>query len=809
MRYVKRSKEKPEAAAALAEAGYPALLASVLAMRGVSDAASAEAFLSPTLDQMHDPFAMAGMERAVAAIRAAVAAKRRIVVFGDYDVDGVTATSVMLSHLRDMGADAGYYLPNRHGEGYGLSEKAVRSLSSAYSMMITVDCGITSIKETALAKELGMEMIVTDHHEPLDTLPDCVCVNPKLGYPFPDLCGAGVAGKLVEALGGRAALAKVIDLVGMGTIADIVPLLDENRVLAAEGLRMVNESMRPGISALAEVSGLLGKTLTSGHISFSIAPRINAGGRIGHSGKSVDMMLATDRAAALETARELDDLNRERQRQEQEILAEAVAQAEQEDLRSVRALVLCGDSWNPGVIGIVASRIVEKYHRPAFVLAREGDCFVGSGRSVPGVHLFQALNALPEGFFARYGGHEMAAGLTIRAERVGEFRRAIQQQLESLEPELFLHTAVYDIDASLSDIGLSLVRSLERLSPTGQANPMPILLMRDLEASCARLIGAEGAHLRFLLSDGKGNSMHATAFRCGGRVEDAQGPVDALVVPEIDTYSGTEQVRMIVRGFERAQCAFAAELESKHDALLCRSLLQIDCAAQKQGFRRHIPLRGEEHLRETLLGMLPQTLGGVLVLCALPQTAARMDEFLRESSCGVMVTRRLDALPDDPSAPHTLCCPMLPSGEALGHYRQILLPDGVWHNALAESLIKAAPDAVLYAPPVSDAVREAVRRVIPSLEEVRTLYRLLRSQAVRVKGLRSFDALCGMLPSPQLAPAAIAVALSMMQEMELICYHQEPFSLSVVEGVQGKRDLTATPTYHFFHAFCGDEKQEA
>jgi hypothetical protein len=515
------------------------------------------------------------------------------------------------------------------------------------------------------------------------------------------------------------------------------------------------------------------------------------------------MMLTDERGVALDTARELDELNRERQRQEQEISREAFAQAEAEDLRNARVLVLEGEGWNPGVIGIVASRIVERYNRPAFLLAREGGVCVGSGRSVPGVHLFEALQSVGE-MFERYGGHEMAAGLTIRAERTGEFRRAMQTWMERFAPELFLPTAFYDVEASLDDMTLPLARELEKLAPTGQANPAPVFLVKSAVASGARTMGVEGTHLRFMLGQGE-RRLYATAFKQGDRVEAASGLVDALVAPEIDTYTGSEQVRLIARNFDRAQSAFSDELARRGGELLRQSIAALDCSAPAGGFRRHIQFKGEEHMREALRTMLSQAVGGVLIACALPQTALKMDAWLKETSADAAVLRWVGLPAADSAAPHALTCPALPYGEALAGYSQIILPDGVWQSGFVERLLQSAPGAAVYAPAVPKETREAVARVVPEIQAVRGLYRLMRSQAARLRGARDFGALRTMLIQAQMGEAALEVALMMLRDMELIRYEREPFHFLLIEDIQGKRDMNATPTHRFFAEFCSKE----
>lgn len=796
LRYIQRAECKASAVERLEAAGYPPLMAQILSMRGVEDEAAAKLFLSPSLDALHDPFAMKDMSLAVEAINKAIEDKRRIVVFGDYDVDGVTATACMLSYLRERGADAGYYLPTRRGEGYGLNETAVRSLAQSYDMMITVDCGITAANEVAIAKACGLEVIVTDHHEPVAQLPDCICINPKLGYPFDGLCGAGVAGKIIQAMGGIPALESVLDLVAMGTIADIVPLVDENRILAWEGLRRLNQKMRPGIAALAEVSGLLGKEVSSGHVSFALAPRINAGGRMGSSGRSVDMLLTDDRKMALEIAHELDADNRERQAQEQVIFAQAQEQILSKDLRETLALVVVGEDWNPGVIGIVASRMVERYARPVFLLTRDGEHYVGSGRSVPDVSLFSAMDSMGE-LFVRYGGHDMAAGLTISAENIISFERRLQEYMEKLPPEYFLPTARYDVKAQLSQMTGELVDLLAQLVPTGQGNPQPLFLLESVQAGGARPIGAQGSHLRFNVSD-QGRLMGATAFKMGDRAGEADGCVDVLASPERNDYAGDQSIRLLVRAFSPAQDAFAKELEENGDLLCRRWFAGLDTSqALKPGFKRYISLtkeRGEDTLRH----LITQSHGGVLILCALPAAGRRMEKWLAQEDLLSMVRCTTALPPADPSAPHLLLCPAVNRGEFLKEYRQIVLADGVWQPGWVDILMDQAPGAAIYAMPVQEEDRLWLKETMPPIDHVRSLYKRMRSQATALEGASGFEGLHRMLLPDAEDAMSLEISLRLLKEMDLIRYRQDPFEFSLVRDVQGRRDFQSTPTVQFF-----------
>ena len=365
-------------------ADMPRLLHAILVQRGIASAAEARAFLSPGEELLNDPLLLSDMGRVVERVRAALEAGKRICVYGDYDVDGVTAAAILYLHLTSLGADVRAYLPDRHREGYGLNEEAVRALAKDTDLLITVDCGVNAVDMAALAKKLGMDIVITDHHRPGANLPDCPLVDPLLnGYPCPHLSGAGVAFKLVEALSGRAAAMEYVDLAALSTVADVVPLLGENRFIVRAGLQRMNEAPRPGLKALKRAAGLEEKTLTAGHLGFQLGPRLNAGGRLGSARRGLELLITTDPARAETLAMELDAENSERRKVEMAILSEAEAMLEDFDFPAHRAIVLAREGWNTGVLGLAASRLVEAYHYPVILLSEEEGVLKGSCRSIP------------------------------------------------------------------------------------------------------------------------------------------------------------------------------------------------------------------------------------------------------------------------------------------------------------------------------------------------------------------------------------------------------------------------------------------
>jgi single-stranded-DNA-specific exonuclease len=530
------------------ELGISHVLSQVLARRGLTDPREARAFLDPS-DERHDPSAFAGIDVALEQIRAHVAAGARIVVHGDYDVDGVCATAIMVRALRALRANVGWFIPGRLEDGYGLTTATIERLhATGAELLITVDCGITSVEEVDHARALGLDVVITDHHAPrLDgALPDAPIIHPAVcGYPCEELCGTGVAHKLAEALGAPTA-SDDLDLVALATVADLVPLRGENRRLVQQGLRALAASGKPGIRALVAVSGTDPSDIDASALGFRLAPRLNAAGRVRRADAALELLLTEDGQRAAEVAGELDGLNAERRAVEQRITWEAEAQVRTLGDRS--AYVLVGEDWHPGVIGIVASRIVERTHRPTIMISLEGELGTGSGRSVPGFDLLGALHSAAE-HLERYGGHRAAAGLTIHGDRVEAFRSAVEAHADvALTADL--REPVERIDAIVSgvELGLDVAEELARLEPCGMGNPGCRLLVPGARFGDVRTMGEDGRHARFLVTSG-GVRARAVAFGCDGRIaDDLSKPHDASFRLERNTWNGALEARLVLLG---------------------------------------------------------------------------------------------------------------------------------------------------------------------------------------------------------------------------------------------------------------------
>jgi single-stranded-DNA-specific exonuclease len=526
-------------------------LAQVLVRRGLGEPERARAFLAA--DEQHPASAFAAIGEAVSSILAHVRAGERITVHGDYDVDGICSTALLLRTLRGLGADADSYLPDRATDGYGLNEDTVRRLAARGTrLLVTVDCAITAVEEVAQARALGMEVIVTDHHAPRadGVLPRAPIVHPTLcGYPFSELCATAVAYKLAQAVweaDGRDAreLEEELDLVALATIADVVPLIGENRSLVRRGLRALAATRKPGLRALMAVASVDPSRVNERAVGFALAPRLNAAGRMYRADAGLELILTGDPARARQIAEELDRANRERRQVETRIRYEAEAQIAALGQRG--AYVLAGEDWHAGVIGIVASRLAERHHRPVVLIALAGESGRGSGRSIEGFDLLAGLDACSE-HLLRHGGHRAAAGLEIERTRVQAFASAFSGHADRVLAAEDL-VAVERVDAVVGgdELGMTLAEELQTLAPFGRGNPGVSLMVAEARFRDRRPMG-EGKHVRFTV-ESRGARARAVAFGIGGRLPVQDGePAEATFALEVNEWGGVSEPRLVLR----------------------------------------------------------------------------------------------------------------------------------------------------------------------------------------------------------------------------------------------------------------------
>ncbi|WP_338750356.1 single-stranded-DNA-specific exonuclease RecJ [Bacillus sp. FJAT-52991] len=497
------------------------LLASLLINRGLTDEESARHFLFDKDNNFHDPFLLKGMVEAVNRIQTAIENEEPILIFGDYDADGVSSTSVMMTALQDLGANVEFYIPNRFTEGYGPNEGAFRwAHDSGFRLIITVDTGIAAVKEARIAKELGIDLIITDHHEPGPELPEALAIihpkHPEGDYPFAYLAGVGVAFKVAHALYGHVP-EHLLDLAAIGTIADLVPLTGENRTIAKAGLKKLQQTTRPGIEALCKLTATKKEAINEETVGFMIAPRINAVGRLSDADPAVELLLTQEKEMGQHLAKEIDAMNKERQTIVNDITVEALAMVEEHyPLEQYPVLVIGKENWNPGVIGIVASRLVEKFYRPTIVLSFDPETKMakGSARSIAGYDLFKNLSTCRE-LLPHFGGHPMAAGMTLEIADVDELRsRLCQLAKEQLTAEDFIPVTELDLAVPLTEVDLAVVEQLESLAPYGMANPKPKVLIEEVGLSSMRKIGSDKTHLKLQLED-QAASLDSIGFGLG------------------------------------------------------------------------------------------------------------------------------------------------------------------------------------------------------------------------------------------------------------------------------------------------------
>lgn len=538
--------------------GITRTISRVLLNRGITNHDEAEKFLYSSLTQLHDPFLLKDMDKVVKRIKEAIKNNEKICIYGDYDVDGISSTSIMIKYFNSINHPVTYHIPNRMEEGYGLNKDAIEKIFvNGTRLIITVDCGITSVEEVKFANSLGIDTIITDHHECQNVLPGAYgIINPKqkdCSYPFDKICGCGLALKLIQALTPaevfKTSIYDYLDIVAIATVADVVSLTDENRVIVKNGLEYISESVNPGIQALLRVCGFEDRKLNAGNIAFGLAPRINAAGRISSADTGVQLLTATDFDHANKIAQLLNEENRYRQEIEMNILNEAIDIIERDPRYSDdNILIIYNEGWHPGVIGIVASRIVEKYYKPTVILGVEEGIAKGSARSIPGFDLFDAMNKCKD-LFIKFGGHEQAAGLSINVENIEVFRQQINLiAKQTLTEEDFIPKVFYDDILKIEDISEQLIDEIQQLEPFGMGNPSPKFISQNLRTVDIRGIGIDKKHIKFKL-ESNGNYIDGIGFGLGDfqQLIELNDEIDIVFSPEYNVYNGNRKLQFNIK----------------------------------------------------------------------------------------------------------------------------------------------------------------------------------------------------------------------------------------------------------------------
>lgn len=530
------------------------LLAKILVNREIENDEQIKVFLNPTRNDFYDPFLMPDMEIAVNRIIKAIQSNEKVVIYGDYDVDGITSTTVLKKFLAERGLDVGYYIPNRLEEGYGLNKEAIQDIiDKNYTLMITVDCGISGVEEVNLCSKLGLDTIITDHHEQSEELPKALAVvdakRKDNKYPFRELAGCGVVFKLIQAISIKLGLKeeeylKYLDIICVGTISDIVPLVDENRVIAKLGLMLIPQTRNIGLKTLIAESGY--KKIDLGTISFVVAPRINACGRMGYQNEALKLFLTNNIEEARQITANLNKYNIERQSKEKEIFEQAILELEKEDIDNLNSIVLCGDNWHHGVIGIVASKITEKFFKPTILIGFEGDEGKGSGRSLPGFDLHDALVKSSE-YLEKYGGHEMAVGISIKKDKYNDFKKKFEEIANNQNVKEILPVIKIDGIINSKDITKDIVKEIEKLEPFGEKNKTPIFVYKNLKIDSIRAL-SEGKHLKLVLKDDN-LLINAIGFNLGYLSEEYTigDKIDVAGILEINNFGNQEIVQINIK----------------------------------------------------------------------------------------------------------------------------------------------------------------------------------------------------------------------------------------------------------------------
>ena len=530
------------------------LLATVLINRGIKTKKEIDIFLNPTRNDFHDPYLIKDMDLAVDRILKAIKNNEKTIIYGDYDVDGITSITVLKKFLKERGLDVGYYIPNRLDEGYGLNKAAIEKIAKeGYTLIITVDCGISGLEEVEYASLLGIDTIVTDHHEPMEQLPNAIAVvdnkRKDSTYPFKSLAGVGVVFKLTQAIGKKLNLPekeylKYLDIVCIGTISDIVPLIDENRVIAKLGLKLVEVTKNIGLKSLLDASGY--KEINSNTISFGIAPRINACGRMGYEEEALKLFLTEDETEAKIITDRLNKYNKDRQDIEKSIFEEAISKIEENHLDKNNSIVLGAEGWHHGVIGIVSSKITDIYFKPSILVCFEGDEAKGSGRSIPGFDLHEALSYMSD-YLEKYGGHEMAIGLSLKRENFKKIQEKFEEYVTKKDISDILPIIEIDKIITLKDLHTDTVRELDMLEPFGEANKRPVFVYKNLKIDSIRAL-SEGKHLKLTLKDGN-TIINAIGFNLGNYSKDYTigDKIDVAGMLEINSFNGIDSVQINIK----------------------------------------------------------------------------------------------------------------------------------------------------------------------------------------------------------------------------------------------------------------------
>ena len=805
------SKSDLDSSLALAsEAGVSPFAAQLLINRGIKTAADARAYLYPTFDELHSPFELADMDKAVERIHTAISRGEKICVYGDYDTDGTTATALLLNTFRQMDVPADYYIPSRFDEGYGLSEDAIQKIhqKNDAKLIITVDCGITSVKEVALANQLGMDVIVTDHHQPEEEQPPAhALISPKIPgneYPYTELAGVGLAFKLAQGLiDDRSFLESLLDLVALGTVVDMASLTGENRILSRLGLAELDKRERPGIHALCEAAGHKIDTPLDGYaLSFKLGPRINAAGRMDTAHKVVELLTTYSEDVATRIASQLNQANRDRQDLEKHIQDQAAALIEKEVDDDTVGIVVASDKWDEkaqGVVGIVAARLMQTYYKPAIVLAINGDEATGSGRCIEGMNLANSLVACTA-LLVKHGGHAAAAGLTIETRNIPKFKDAFNAYAsehltaEALQPKLDL-----EFETHLSLLTLDTLKELEKFEPFGQQNPSPLFGKRRVKVvdGTPRTMGQDGSHLKMFVSD-SGVKQCAIAWGAGDKLVTFNRPnvsLDVAFSPQINEWQGTQSVQLILRDWEvhaegrdmnwdvfpRLNDESSVKIADRRNTQKKNYLLKL----LEREESCIIYVRDEEMLDALLTKLLPESIEGIAAHDATTSPEAEavlLQQLARGELRTIASSSSLSSHEAFPFVKHVVFCHLTPS------------PD-IFFKRCAPAFATEETSCLhlIYGDADGTEMRNWVTQKYPEKAELQQLYGGIR-KAIQSNGAEGY-AEAAMLNGTLGAPSTVETGLTIFEELEFIERSGQSGHRLVKLRPAQKSDLSRSPTY--------------
>ena len=793
-----------------AEVGVSPFAAQLLINRGIRTAEDARAYLHPTFDELHSPFKFADMDKAVERIHQAIARGEKICVYGDYDADGTTATALLLKTFREMDVPADYYIPNRFGEGYGLSEDTINKINqkSDAKLLITVDCGITSVKEVELANRLGMDVIVTDHHQPTKEQPPAYAlISPKVPgnqYPYEELAGVGLAFKLAQALiDNRAFLESLLDLVALGTVADMAPLTGENRILSRLGLMELDKRERPGIHALCEAAGHKIDTPLDGYaLSFKLGPRINAAGRMDTAHKAVELLTTDSEDIATRIASELNQTNQSRRELGQQIQDQAVEIIEKEIDDDTVGIVVASDKWGEkakGVVGIVASGLVRTYYKPAVVLAINGDKATGSGRCIDGMNLANSFTACTD-LLVRHGGHAAAAGLTIQTRNIPKFKKAFDEYAsehltaEALQPKLDL-----EFETHLSLLTLDTLKELEQFEPFGQANPSPTFGKRRVKVveRTPRTMGPDGNHLKMFVSDSTVKQC-AIAWGAGDQLvtfNRSNVSLDIAFSPQINEWQGNRSVQLVLKDwavhpegrdinwdvFPKLDDESSVKLVNRRNTTKKNYLLKL--LAREESCIIYV--QDETMLDVLLTKLLPESIEGI-ARHDETTTATEETAFAQQLARGELRTIASSAVVTNPDVfpfvKHIVFCHLTPSPDL---FLKRCAPAFATQDTSFLHLIYGDVDGT--------AMQNWIAKKYPEKTELQQLYGDIR-KAVQANGANGYPE-ATILNGTLGAPATVKTGLAIFEELQLIRRYGEPRHRRVQILSTEKSSLSRSLTY--------------